>query len=78
MAGMIVSFVPGRVRLRVPELKNETLAAVVLARVQGIPGVTRAEIKSLTGSFLIEYDPAILPTEKLIELGGAALEGKLL
>jgi hypothetical protein len=74
---MVVSFIPGRVRLRLPELKNESLAAAVLAYIQAVPGVTRAEIKSLTGSFLIEYDPAVLPTEKLIALGNAALGGKL-
>jgi copper chaperone CopZ len=73
---MVVSFIPGRVRLRVPELKNESLAAAVLACVQAVPGVTRAEIKTLTGSFLIEYDPAVLPTEKLRELGNAAMAGK--
>ncbi|MDR1909796.1 MAG: ATPase P [Spirochaetaceae bacterium] len=71
---MIVSFVPGRVRLRLALLKNESLAAGVLAEVKAIPGVTGAEVKPLTGSLLIEYDPALLGIEELEALGRAALE----
>ncbi|MDR1566285.1 MAG: heavy-metal-associated domain-containing protein [Treponema sp.] len=71
---MIVSFIPGRVRLRLQELKNETLAARVLARIQEVPGITGAEIKTLTGSLLVEYKTELLSTEQLIALGKAALE----
>ena len=66
---MIVSVVPGRVRLRLPELKNPSLAGELLPKIQGIPGVKAAEIKTLTGSLLIEYDPALISTERLLELG---------
>jgi hypothetical protein len=68
---VIVSFVPGRVRLRLPELKNPALTAELLPRIRALPGIRTAEIKTLTGSLLIEYDPGVLSTEKLIELGGA-------
>jgi hypothetical protein len=66
---MIVSFIPGRVRLRLLELKNPALAAKLLPRIRVVPGVKAAEIKTLTGSLLIQYDPQILSTDQLIELG---------
>jgi copper chaperone CopZ len=71
---MIVSFVPGRIRLRFKELKDQTLCDRVHARIKEIPGITQVEIKPLTGSILIEYDTSILPTEKLIEMGREELK----
>jgi hypothetical protein len=68
---MIVSFVPGRVRLRLPELKNQRLAGELLPKIRAIPGVKAAEIKTLTGSLLIEYDPSLISTEGLLEQGRA-------
>lgn len=66
---MIVSFCPGRIRLRFKELKNKTLAAFAETKIKETPGVTRVEINTLTGSVLVEYDPGVLPTEKLLERG---------
>jgi hypothetical protein len=66
---MIVSFVPGRIRLRFKELKNQAVCDQVYARVKDIPGITALEIKPLTGSILIEYDVQTLPSEKLFEIG---------
>ena len=66
---MIVSFVPGRIRLRFKELKESAAAENARTRIRETPGITRVEINPLTGSVLIEYDPAVLPTEKLIENG---------
>jgi hypothetical protein len=66
---MIVSFCPGRIRLRFAELKNSATAADVLTRIRAVAGVTNAEINHLTGSLLIEYDTGVLPLEKLIALG---------
>jgi hypothetical protein len=66
---MIVSFCPGRIRLRFQELKNKTAAETANARIRETPGISAVEINTLTGSILIEYDPRILPTEKLLELG---------
>ena len=74
---MIVSFIPGRVRLRLPELKDDALAARAIPLIRAIPGITKAEIKTLTGSLLIEYDTAVISTEKLVELGRAALEREI-
>ena len=66
---MVVSFVPGRIRLRFKELKTPATAEDVKARVAETPGITKVEINPVTGSILVEYDPEILPTEKLIETG---------
>jgi len=67
---VVVSFVPGRIRLRFRELKNHVaLAESLKARALEIPGVTRVELNPVTGSILLEYDPGILPTEKLVEIG---------
>ena len=70
---MIVSFIPGRIRLRFKELKESAAAESAKARIKETPGITKVEINRLTGSVLIEYDPAILPTEKLMESGKAEL-----
>ena len=64
---MVVSFVPGRIRLRFKELRNSAAAELAKARVKETPGITNVETNPLTGSILIEYDPAILPVEKLLE-----------
>ena len=66
---MIVSFSPGRIRLRFKELKDKTTAALVNARIKETPGITTVEVNSLTGSILVEYDPRVLPPEQLLELG---------
>ena len=66
---MIVSFCPGRIRLRFKELKDAAAAALAQARIKETPGITGVEINTRTGSLLIEYDTGILPTEKLIEMG---------
>jgi copper chaperone CopZ len=65
----IVSFFPGRIRLRFGELKNKTTADTTAARIKETPGITKVEVNIITGSILIEYDAKILPPEKLIETG---------
>jgi hypothetical protein len=66
---MLVSFCPGRVRLRFKELKNKAVAERVCARITEQPGITRVKANALTGSLLIEYDTAALTAETLVELG---------
>ncbi|AEF86469.1 heavy metal translocating P-type ATPase [Treponema primitia ZAS-2] len=66
---MIVSYFPGRIRLRFNELKNPVVGEQALARIQAVPGITRVELKPLTGSLLIEFDIKTLPPEKLFETG---------
>jgi copper chaperone CopZ len=59
----------GRVRLRFRELKDAAVAAAAETRIKATAGITSVEVNSKTGSLLIEYDPRLLPTEKLIESG---------
>ena len=66
---MVVSFTPGRIRLRFKELKENSAAQNVKTRLGEVPGITRTDINTVTGSILIVYDPTILPTEKLVETG---------
>jgi len=67
---VLVSFVPGRIRLRFKELKKHlALAESLKTRVLAIEGITKVEMNPITGSILIEYDAKLLPTERLIELG---------
>jgi hypothetical protein len=53
---MIVSYSPGRIRLRFKELKDKTLAGLAVQRIKKTPGINRAEINPVTGSVLIEHD----------------------
>ncbi|MDR2344220.1 MAG: ATPase P [Spirochaetaceae bacterium] len=71
---MIVSYSPGRIRLRFKELKNVKTAELVLRRLGGTPGITSVELKPLTGSLLIEFDITALPPEELIASGKRELE----
>jgi copper chaperone CopZ len=66
---VVVSFVPGRIRLRFRELKNSAVSESAKSRIGETPGVTKVEANPVTGSILIEYDTKILPTEKLAEEG---------
>jgi copper chaperone CopZ len=70
---MLVSFTPGRIRLRFKEVKKPSIAEQVRDKIKNIPGITTIEIKPLTGSILIEYDTKTLPTEQLLKMGRAEL-----
>jgi copper chaperone CopZ len=63
----IVHFHPGRVRLRVKELRSaEALAREVEQTLGSVPGVTHVEASSLTGSILVEYDQSAIKSEQSI------------
>jgi len=54
----ISHFIPGRVRLRVQQLKkNEDLANQIRNYASGMDLIEKLEINTLTGSVLIEYNP---------------------
>lgn len=58
-----VSDIPGRVRLRLPELKKQkALAAQCAETLQGIPGINEVQVSSITGSILAFYDTDTLPS----------------
>ncbi len=65
----ILSYIPGRVRLRLDEIKGQPeFAAQVEQRIAEIPGIKAVEAKSDTGSLLLKYerkalkDPATVQT----------------
>jgi len=61
-----IHHIPGRVRVRMPELKaNAKGAQEFQAVTQQIPGVASVEINLLTGSVLVHYDGASATAELL-------------
>lgn len=66
----ITSFMDGRVRLRHPALKRAEQAGQVRELLSALPGMLRVTTNPRTGSLLIEYDPARISREDLIELAG--------
>ena len=58
--------VPGRLRLRMPELRGKRIACDDAKRLAGsIPGVIEAEANPITGSLLVFYDEQRLTPELL-------------
>lgn len=53
----IVSDTKGRMRLRVPALKNLKTAERMLEELKTLEGVRKADVNQITGSVLLEYDP---------------------
>jgi len=57
----VTSFIPGRLRLKVEEIKRSPDFGVrvrdTLARV---PGIRRVELNASTGSVLVQYDAAVV------------------
>lgn len=70
---MLVSYAEGRVRLRFKELQNKATAKTVEQYINAIEGIEMVEVKPLTGSILIQYNPTVLPTQVLLQKGLAAL-----
>ncbi len=64
----VVSFIPGRVRLRHPVLTDADLAKEIIPMLSAFPGVETIEHKALTGSLLVIYDPEVLSEEAITAL----------
>ena len=65
---MITSFFPGRVRLRAPIFKESDLVETARSILSKSDAVKNIETNFVTGSVLIEYDPACVPMEKLLPM----------
>jgi hypothetical protein len=62
----IVHAIPGRVRVKIPQVKDDTeLARAIPEWFVGVPGIQRVETSALTGSVLVLYDPKQLTPEAL-------------
>ncbi len=68
---IVVHRLPGRVRLRLAELRNdpESLASMV-GRLRGVPGIRAAEANAVTGGLLLHYEG-----QEAAILAAAAAEG---
>lgn len=65
---MITSFFPGRVRLRAPIFKETDLVEKARSILSKSDAVKNIEHNPVTGSVLIEYNPAKVPMEKLLPM----------
>lgn len=69
----IESCVPGRIRVRLPnEQRCEEVASDIQLFFGDIDGVENVTVNMITGSVLVEHDPRIVETSRLIEFGQAA------
>jgi len=86
-----IHHVPGRLRIRIPELKrNPAMADSLITKLESTTGVSSVVANSLTGSVLIHYDDSacdldsifrLVPRQPRVEPGPRAvrprLEGKI-
>jgi hypothetical protein len=57
----LVHALPGRVRLKLGEMKNNpALAREVKKMLSAKPGVFRVEVNYTTGSILLQFDPEVI------------------
>lgn len=70
----VASFIPGRVRIKVDELKGaEALAKRVEAELAEVPGIKTVEANGLSGSVLVKYDRKTIRSPSSAQQLGAAL-----
>ncbi len=68
--GRVVSFTPGRLRLRVERGKRSPAIYDDIRGLLGtLPGVTGVDVTPTTGSVLVSYDPNTLDVAHLLQLG---------
>ncbi len=65
------SFVDGRVRIRHPALRHESVLRLTCKNMETIGGVHSVEGNSVSGSILITYDSKAIPRERLFAIGEA-------
>ena len=70
----VVHFIPGRVRLKVKEMKGEVeFSQQVEAELSTVPGIEQVEVNPITGSVLIKYDTAAVDCDASIDALAATL-----
>jgi Heavy metal associated domain 2 len=67
----VVHHVPGRLRLRSARVKGNARAGEEAQfQLAQLTGVTSAKANAYTGSMLVEYDPAVIPPGRVIDVLG--------
>ena len=73
-----VHHIPGRVRIRVKDVKqNEARASSLKRMIESAEGVKSVEINTLTGSVLIRYDTATTDSSSLLGRLGVSHEPQI-
>jgi hypothetical protein len=66
--------VPGRLRIKTPDLKrNPKKARILQRRLNSLAGVESASVNSVTGSLLVHYDPEIVRSEAILSYASREL-----
>lgn len=74
----VTSFSPGRVRLKVPGLRNsEALATEVYDRIVGLPGIHKIDMNRATGSVLLQYEKHLFADQTAVDALQQALDQQL-
>ena len=71
-----VSRTRGRMRLRMPQLKNDETAAKIFDQVRNVAGVEKADINEATGSLLIRFVPELFDEQHLEKILQHNVEGR--
>lgn len=61
-----VHYVPGRLRVRIPELRRNAAMASEVNCLLEIYGVERLKINQLTGSVVVTFDPGLTDMDELL------------
>jgi hypothetical protein len=66
--------VPGRLRIKTPDLKrNPGKARILQRRLNALAGVVSASVNAVTGSLLVHYDPEIVRSEAILSYASREL-----
>ena len=75
---ILVSFVPGRLRLKLDHLEQSTsLVTDLHERIATLPGINKIEINRTTKSILIKYDQNLFAADHSVAAFQQALERQL-
>jgi copper chaperone CopZ len=72
----VSSFIPGRLRLKVDELRdNESFARQVEAELTAVEAVKSVDANCVSGSLLVKYDRKIIGEQRNVQALSKALAG---
>lgn len=63
-----VHHVPGRLRVKIPALKHRSGAVREIQELLDLNGVSQVQVKSITGSVVVHYEPELIQPENLLQV----------